>query len=154
MYARDENVFFPGIEAVKARVDRFRDLCAGLKPPAARWAALGGYYALNSVLVMGLIITFLLSFFFILLIAVPVYGLLRLIRVPPRPAFLLGATLAGCGLIFWCYADTEKQSLGALTRVWLALISAVLAVEWVHFFVGTGPLRTTEQTPPSPAAPV
>jgi hypothetical protein len=41
-----------------------------------------------------------------------------------------------------------KQTLGPATPVWLALIATVLATEWIHFFLGTGP----EKSHPGPAS--
>ncbi len=138
VYVHGENLFFPGAEVIRGWFQALKRWLIA-KPPALRTLGLTGYYLLCFMVIAPLGMTFFFSFFFVLLVAVPLYGFLRLILVPVRPAFLLGTSGAFSAMIWYAIADSNKQSFGPFTKVWLGVFACVLAIEWVHLFLGKPP---------------
>lgn len=136
IYDRDANQLFPAVEAVFRRLAPLRNWALARPIPAQRYAALGVYYCARAALISFLVVCFLICFFFLFLIALPLYVLLRVCRLDGRLSFLISTTAAVVGMILFFDADTSGQSLGPLTPLLLAMCSLLVFVEWLHFFAG------------------
>lgn len=137
VYVHGENLFFPGAEVIRGWFSALKRWFLAMPPPL-RVLGLTFYYLLCFAVIAPLSLTFLFSFVFILAIGVPLYGLFRLIRVPVRPSFLLGTSASLCAMIWFASADMDKQTFGPFTKYLLGAFAAVLAIEWVHLFLGKG----------------